>query len=130
MINGSTHKRRTEEEKFMANLYKFTLFTIKHCDATPSKKDKAFYALMEIKENAKKLGVKKFGNLELLKEEDFENFNYSHKVEGCSVYTVNNKKEFSSRKYFIPMDLMIEKTEGWNMFVNRVNKYNEKLALQ
>lgn len=114
----------------MANLYKFTLFTIKHCDATPSKKDKAFYALMEIKENAKKLGVRKFGNLELLKEEDFENFNYSHKVEGCSVYTVNNKKEISSRKYFIPMDLMIEKTEGWNMFVNRVNKYNEKLALQ
>ena len=136
MINSSTHKRRTEEEKFMANLYKFTLFTIKHCDAAPSVKDKAFYMLMQIKENVPDLRIYKFGNLTLLKEEDFEKFNYSHKVGKYTVYTVKNNNNDANRKYFVPSEL-VEQTEGWSRFakkatsfVSLVNQYNQKLVLQ
>lgn len=117
----------------MAN-YKYTIFTIKHCDAAPSVKDKAFYTLMQIKENVPNLRINKFGNISKLKEDDFEKFNYSHKVGDYTVYTVKDVND--ARKYFIPSKL-IEQTEGWSRFTrnamnfaNVVNQCNQKLALQ
>lgn len=118
----------------MAN-YKFTIFSIKHCDAVPSIKDKAFYTLMQIKENVPDLRISKLGNFAQLKESDFERFNYSHKVGKYTVYTVKNINNDAKRKYFIPSEL-IEETEGWSRFTkkassfaNMVNQYKQELAL-
>lgn len=88
---------------------------VKYCNVVPSRADKAFYALMQIKKKASLQAFGIVGNLSILKEEDFEHFYFKHKVDKYDVFTISGEKTL-----YVPSELINDDSEGWSLFEKRV----------